>query len=449
MAKGIEKMDIHYTKKIDYKQLFRHVFKSWKVLVICGVIGAILCGGLSYVVSGKSTNDYQSEVNEAKANLSKTEISSTETAYKTQQDLDRQITKLRNRLDNSIYYNLNSNTASNIKIIYNVTSSTQTDSIIDAINSALINTTLSDALNKAASKTVSMTDAKKLISMSREDSSSTSNINVNLSSDTDHSQNFTISVLGENATEANAFANAVKARIKTLSTSLTKSLGNFKITEVSSVNAKIADADIADDKATYADKLSSLSNAKLSLTNTMSDAEKAYLDALSKDKTGNQAIPTSTKVVNGVKGVVVGFILFAALAFAWLGSKFILGKQMRSLQELQSINHMNIICEIDQDTTAAKDELSYLAAKYPHEVIGIISTCKDANVLAQIKTMMPESFVFLADKPATEADFKKLEQVKRVVVVEKMNVSLLNKIVEMVKYYVQKQISIAGAIVIK
>lgn len=442
-------MDIHYTKKIDYKLLFRHVFKSWKVLIICGVIGAVLCGGLSYVVSGKSTNTYQSDVNEAKAGLSESEISSTETAYKTQQDLDRQITQLRNRLDHSVYYNLDSKTARSIKLIYNVNASAQTDSIIDAINSALIDTTLSEAINKAAHKTVSMTDAKKLISISREDSTSTSNVNVNLSSDTDHSQNFTVNILGENVTETTAFANAVKARMKALSGSLTKSLGTFKITEVSTVTAKIAEADIADDKATYADKLSSLSNAKLSLTNTMSDAEKAYLDALSKDQTGVQPVPSSTKMVNAVKGIVVGFILFAALAFAWIGSKFILGKQMRSTQELHSINQMNIISEIDQDSHVAKEELSYLATKYPHEVIGVISTCQDANVIAQIKAMMPESFVFLGEKPVTEAAFKQLEQVHHVVVVEKMNVSLLNEIVDMVKYYVQKQISIEGAIVIK
>lgn len=442
-------MDIHYTKKIDYKLLFRHVFKSWKALIVCGVIGAVLCGGLSYIVSGKSTNTYQSDINEAKDDLSESEISSTETAYKTQQDLDRQITQLRNRLDHSVYYNLDSKTARNIKLIYNVNASSQTDSIIDAINSALIDTTLSEAINKAAHKTVSMTDAKKLISISREDSTSTSNINVNLSRDTDHSQNFTVNVLGENDTETTAFANAVKARIKALSATLTKSLGTFKITEVSTVTSKIAEADIADDKATYADKLSSLSNAKLSLTNTMNDSEKAYLDALSKDQTSVRAVSTSTKMVNAVKGIVVGFILFAALAFAWIGSRFILGKQLRNISELQSINHMRVIDEVEGNLNQAKEELSFLAHRYPSETIGIVSTCHDAKVLAAIKQMMPAHFVLLPAKPTNDQDYKQLEQVKRIVVIEEMNVSLLNEIVDMVKYYVQKEIFIEGAIVVK
>ncbi len=442
-------MDIHYTKKIDYKQLFAHVMKSWKVLLVCGIIGAIVCGGATYALSGKSQNTYQSDLNSAKAELSSTEVTSTETAYKSQQDLDKQIKALRNRLDNSIYYNLDSNKAKNMVIVYNVSGSSEADSIIDAIDSTLIDASMLKQLSIAAHKAITMTDAKKLISVNRETSNGASNINVSLSNSNVRSQNFTINVIGEDQNQANAFTKIVKNRMQTIKASLTKSLGDFKLIQASTTTEAIDPADIADEKSGYADKLSSLSNAKLALTNTMNDAEKAYLDALSKDKTGVQAVPTSTKVINGIKGIVVGFILFAAIAFAWIGSRFILGKQMRNIAELQSINHMRIIDEVEGDLSQAKEELSFLAHRYPAETIGIVSTCHDAKIQVAIKQMMPDHFALLPAKPATDQDYKQLEKVQRVVVIEEMNVSLLNEIVDMVKYYVQKDISIEGAIVVK
>lgn len=440
-------MDIHYTKKIDYKSLLKYCFNFKKKIIIFGIVGAIVVGVMAALFGSTKTDDLA----DAESNLSQIEVSNTQSAYKSLKSLSSQIDNLNSLVSNSTYFNFDYSKAKKIQLIYNISDTKKSNEIANAYSTSLKNDVYLNTISKILGKKLNSIDSTKLVQIYL-DTNNSSNVSLNISENSDSSINFNVAIYGSSQNVANSMKVTTENRINELTKTFKKKYGDYKIVLASDIVTTVKSSDIAAERATYSDQITSLYNSKVSMTNTLNDNEKAYLDALNKNnKTSKSTISYRNIIINLSKGGLSGFIIFAALVFAYYAVKYIANDLFRNNEEILSINNTKIIEEVDKktDLNLLNEEIKLICGKRNIDSIGLVSSCEVDKIVDVLdKINVDKRTFFINGIPKTVEEFNNLMKSNHIILIEKKNVSHLNQIVEIEKYYINKDIKIEGALII-
>lgn len=447
---------------IDIKGILEYATCNVKKAVLVFVIGALLGMGFGFVsnrvYSLQGAKD-QKAIETAKEILSDSRISEINDVYGSYKSLVKQRDYLEKYLNNSIYLNLNTNTAKSNTLVYSIEGNHRMNALVAAYVNGLKNDDLINAMRKVMNKNIDSTFLSELVSISSGENVSSNNTNVYLDTKSS-SKSIVITVYAKNLEQCKKISSCVKQEFNNYTTKLKKSFGDFSVRASQDTLKSVSSSDIQTARSGYNDKISSISTAITNLTYYLNDDQKTYLNALidSNAKLDGNKKTKTVKVLNHSKVTtfaIIGGILLFIIYFIIETIKYVLGHKLHTEREFTNYFGINVIetaqCNNSTDFNVVLEEVLYLSKKNRSK-IGLLSSIDHNGYLndlyKSIKEKTPNCEIVSAS-PTTKEEFDQLLEIDSVILFEELGTSNIDDIKKTLRYYELKGINVLGAILLK
>jgi hypothetical protein len=200
-------------------------------------------------------------------------------------------------------------------------------------------------------------------------------------------------------------------------------------------------------KSIIVNKTQELNSKYNDLQSNLNDNQKAYINAVF-----NEAAGKKTKKVD--KKNIIVYCLGVAILLLFLYIIYIICKYLRShflhtSDELQDRFNINTIMVTNIDDSNDVDKLKKEVI-YTTDVdqncafVSTILNFKDINVHDCFKTEVVFNYL-----PSTKEDYKNMEHLRDIYLIEQINISNIDSIREAIKYYKMKGINIKGVFILR
>lgn len=447
---------------IDIKGILQYTTCNVKKAVLVFVVGALLGMGFGFVsnrvYSLQGASD-QKAIETAKEALSDSRVSEINDVYSSYKSLVKQRDYLIKYLNNSIYLNLNTNTAKSNTIVYSIEGNHRMNALVAAYINGLKNDDLINAMKKVFNKKIDPAFLSELVSVSSGENISSNNTNVYLDTKSS-SKSIVITVYANNADQCKKISSCVKQEFNNYTTKLKKTFGDFSIKTSQDTLKPVSASEIQTARSTYNDKISSISTAIPTISYYLNDDQKTYLSALidSNARVNENKETKTVKVLNHSKVTlfaIIGGILLFIIYFIIETIKYVLGHKLHTEREFTNYFGINIIetaqCNNSTDFNVAVEEVLYLSKKDKSK-IGLLSSIDHYGYINDLYKSIKEKTAnceVVSTSPTTKEEFDQLLEIDSVILFEELGTSNIEDIKKTLRYYELKGINVLGAVLLK
>lgn len=308
-------------RDINIVDMFWALCSKWRVIIICGLIFALLLGGIGYYNNTKETDieTLQAELEEEDEIYIDMYLTYLD-LYKTQKDYNN-LSPLMQLTPNDFYVNVLTYYVDNYYVVeYPVI--TERDNI-DALIQAYKTVLCTDQIARDIVETMGMEDEAVLYSSEMVD---LKNVYGDVDVTEQETNIITVTIYGNTAEDCAKVSDIVKATIESSKEDMTKQFGKHDISIIEDMTKQASDIDLS----TYQKRnIDNLNTYKLSLDSSEGNLSKAALSYVDIVKTDVENEENEKESPIEIKMIVLGFILgvFLVLFFAALG--YISNKKLR------------------------------------------------------------------------------------------------------------------------
>lgn len=349
-------------KEISLSGLLWKIVYSWRFLIGCAMIFAIILGGAKYIKDVREvavSNSQETLSNDdMKAGLSEADRERLEEA----ENIQIQIDEKENYQKNSILMNLNPYEKHVVVMQYYV----DTDYTVNMNSDFKLNYAgnLADAYISYVDKKGMLSELQKTLAWDVDSNyigeliEAESNLSSN-SSDTSmvgaENSSFCVYTYGTTEKMANEIADALEPLIEDYQSKLSQNIGLHKLVLVDRYASIVTDNSLASSQICVDNDISTLQSKLDSLTATFSQVQ---LQLLHGDKAETDVQTINANISK--KYVLLGIIAGIFLGCLWISVRYVISPRLRSVQELQNSYGLRIFGEITNQKSQKKRMLKFV-----------------------------------------------------------------------------------------
>lgn len=473
-------MNVQDVREINLKNFIKVMIKKWKMIVGVFLIGCLL-GGIgavgtkkAYDIKTTGTNGVTADLSGARASLGKADVQYVDQMYSIYDKLVKRQGEFQKYIDSSQILNqdISATYGSRMLFIVKFQGMNNSGMMDKAISMTLVNDDFCQKVNQQLGTEYSNFDINNMIKVKTKVDEDDSNNNVSPQMEIGIKGNeklIIVDIVVQDKQQAEVVSELVKKRMNTLCKSISKDTSKITPVFISQIEKDTVKGDVKDTLVEYTNSIKIMADTVNSLTAGLTEDQKTYFNALrsqgnvtqkSDDKVQRVEMVFSVKKL--IKYVGAGGVGLTILLLFGMFIKYVFSKALHSVDELHNILGLDVLCKLEPASkkelgnysiNIAREELKYLLEEYPDEKIGLVTSSdklEKNGILSHIcKDEFKDRIVLLKARPERDSDFEALTLIKRAVVVEKVNISIVDQIQELLRYYKKKNIVIDGVIIVE
>ncbi len=425
---------------INLLDLLRRILRSWKFLLICMLVGAVLVDGAGYaravMRSQESEPDAQEEaasLEELKEGLADRQIVEAEAFAEVYLTTMEHYEKELAYVENSLKMQLDPNCVPTLTVQFFIDSSRQPETMTgDVVASYAAIATSEDVCKEILTKLGWDTEAAYIAEMITVDEGATVNSSSVANTETDSTANasvslnmsvtnlLTVTVTAEEKADCETMMDIIEQTLQEETGELQEIYGNFDLTLLQRQYTEKADDELLAYQESRISGLNTLRSTIGNLTNNLSDEQLDYYFALIEEEVADldedlvkeeipveePAVVSSPEVLN-IRYILLGLFLGLVAACAWILLRYILAPYLRVKDDLEEVYHFSLLGSLP-----AGDKKGFLnnddGNKYtPEERLEMI--CAGIRIAAEKENMQS---IYLTGTAGDEKSRQVMEQIR-------------------------------------
>lgn len=457
--------------EIELLDIIRKLIKQWKKILLLIVLGAIIGCALCFL-SGKAVtkqahmskqDQLEYIINTASANLTDIEIENVKSNHLIYKTLTEKRQDIQKYLEASQYFKLQSGDAISMETGYAIL----VDDLYDSISKNIVNMILTDDLfvqiNTELENPILDEDLGNMVTFETI-SPDLTNVKLNMDGSLNQKVNvIKMSTSAENKDICKVIDNAVQSRMIAIEKELGTSCSGLKIQKIYSKFTTFQLKKLIEKYTVYADTINKISSNLTAVYTSMSEPERAFYQVLNKNSEMDGEIEdinagevkSQIEYKQIIKYVFVFMILLPMIYCCIFVCCYIFDGKLHNEKVISNQLQIPILSQIEkEDFSIALKELKYLSQKNVNSKIGIVSSSNHpymTEVLKKLEDKLRDEadIILLKAHLENDEDFRKLDTIHSLIIVENEEKSKIKEIIETTNYYKNKQIPIEGAIMVK
>lgn len=351
-------MDYSAEKEISLKEVMWKILFSWRFVVVCAVILAVLLGGGSYYRSWKSVEAVRKQQASGKEEEKILLTNEEQEALVQAQEFQSQIEQKKEYQKQSVLMNLDAKHQNiktlqfyiNTHYIVNYTKDIKSD----------YSSELLDAYGAYITSNGILDDIKGDLKWKEKDSYIGELISEKGAKDeTGSKRSFTVTVTGKNEEKVAELSDAVQNAIEKYHSALEDKIGSHDLVLVDSYDSVIVNQDLMAKKTELSNSLNTLQTQLATLKSTFSEEQLQILNGSDQDEDDDETSQIQPKASISVKHILLGLIVGVVLSAFWIVLCYILNKNIKTSEECQDLYGVRILGNISSQRE--KNEKAFAA----------------------------------------------------------------------------------------
>lgn len=343
-------------REISLLELFWKILYSWRFIVICAVIFAVILGGYSYVKSRQSVQNIKNQANLSEEDMEESLSPEEKEAVRQAKSVQQRIEEKEKYLEESILMNLDAYHQNRKMLQYYV--DTNYTWSLNSENEEDYAKELIDAYATYVDTQGILEDLKKEVKWEEEDAYIGELIAVYDIQEEKSSQNtFSVYVTGKDEEMVQALSDAVETAIAEYRSLLSEKIGSHELVLVDSHEGEFVNEELAVQQENLNSSISDLKTQRDTLTSEFSEAQEKVLYGIQKENDG-QSQDVQLKAGFSKKYILLGFVAGIFLSALWVVLSYVLSKKIKSAEEIQELYGMRMFGAVSVECGNKKPFLS-------------------------------------------------------------------------------------------